>query len=460
MDAVLLSRIQFAVTAGFHYIFPPLTIGLAWLIFIMQTNYMRTGQAKDGYLARFWIKIFSLSFAVGVATGIVMEFQFGTNWSEYSRYVGDIFGAPLAAEGILAFFLESAFVGVLIWGEGRVSPRLYWASTLLVAVGATLSAFWIIVANSWQQTPAGFEIINGRAELTDFMAAVFNPSTIPRYLHAIDGALVTGAFFVAGISALFLIRRRHVELFQKSMRIALTVAFCASLAQLAIGHSHAVQVAETQPEKLAAFEGLFETQSHAPLLLFGIPDPETGTVNNEIAIPGGLSILVGNRTDTVVQGLNDFPREEWPPVLPTFFSFHIMVALGTLFIILPALGLWLLQRKRLMHSTWFLKLLTLTIPLPFVANELGWMAAEIGRQPWIVYRQLLTIHGASFTVPPWQILASIILFVVVYLFLFAVWFYLVNRKINAGIDMVTPLTVKTSLIGNGPAKTNPKGVAQ
>ncbi|MTV50668.1 cytochrome ubiquinol oxidase subunit I [Heliobacillus mobilis] len=432
MDVVLLSRIQFALTAGFHFIFPPLTIGMAWLIFIMQTKYLRSGDELYARMSRFWLKLFAISFVVGVATGITMEFQFGTNWSEYSRFVGDIFGGPLAAEGIFAFFLESAFMGVLIWGANRVSKKMYWFSSLMVAVGSTLSALWIIIANSWQQTPTAYHIINGRAELTDFWAAIMNPSTVPRYLHTVDGALITGAFFVMGISAYYLLRQRHLDFAKGSMKYALIVALAASLVQLYFGHMHSVQVAETQPEKLAALEGLFESEKEAPLLIFGIPDEKAGVTHFRIGIPKALSLLAHDDPEAEVKGLHAFPEDERPPVLMPFLSFHLMVGLGTFFILFTLWGLWLWKKDTLWTNRNFLTIALWSIPLPFIANEVGWIAAEVGRQPWIVYKLLKTVDGISFTVPAWQILTSIILFVAIYILLFVAWFFLLRKKLAAG----------------------------
>lgn len=434
MDAVLLARTQFAITIGFHYIFPPLTIGMSWLIVWMLGRHLKTGDELYRIMARFWIKVFALSFSVGVATGIVMEFQFGTNWAAYSRFVGDIFGAPLAAEGLFAFFLESSFLGVLLLGENRVSRRVYWFSGLMVAVGSTLSAFWIIVANSWQQTPAGFEIVDGRAQLTDFWAAVFNPSTLPRYLHAVDGALIAGAFFVMGISAWFLLRGRHVEFAGRSLKVSLSVGFLASLLALPIGHLHTVQVAETQPAKLAAFEGHWDTGANAPFLLFGIPDPETETTGYRLELPGMLSLLTGGSPDTVVTGLKDFPPEDRPPIMGTFCSFHLMVYLGMFFIALTTWGVFLAARKRLVTHRLFLRLALFSLPLPIVANELGWIAAEVGRQPWIVQGLLRTEDGISAVVPAEQILASILLFCAIYALLFFVWIFLLVRMLKKGPD--------------------------
>jgi len=436
MDAVVLSRIQFAVTIGFHWIFPSLTIGLAWLILWIMTRYLRTGRPIYRAMARFWIRLFGLSFVVGVATGIVMEFQFGTNWSEYSRFVGDIFGAPLAAEAILAFFLESTFLAVLVFGWDRVSLRVHWFSSLMVAVGATLSGFWIIVANSWMQTPAGYHVVNGRAELTSFVGAVFNPSTVPRFLHTIVGTILSGAFLMLGIAAWYLLRGRHREFAQRSLKLALVFGFVASLAQLGLGHYHGVQVAATQPEKLAAIEGIFETQRRAPALLFGIPDEEAQTMRGAIRLPGLLSLLAFGDLEAEVQGLNDVPRDEWPPVARTFYSFHLMVALGTYFAALTALGMFLLWRGKLFGHRLFLRLALWSIPLPVLASELGWITAEVGRQPWIVYRLLKTSEAVSVVVPPGQMLFSLVMFCLIYALLFVVWISLLRREIGNGPESV------------------------
>ena len=432
MDAVWLARLQFALTVGFHYLFPPLTIGLGWMIFGYQTRFLRTGEAVYQQLARFWTKLFAVTFAVGVATGITMEFQFGTNWAAYSRFVGDIFGAPLAAEGVFAFFLESSFLGVLLYGEQRVSRRVYWLSSLLVAAGATLSAFWIVVANSWQQTPAGYHLANGRAELTDFFAAVFNPSTLPRYLHVITGALVVGTFFVIGVSALMLLKKRHAAFAERSLKSALLPFAAAVLLVMGAGHMHAVQVAETQPAKLAAFEGLWETRTGAPLLLFGVPNAEAEQTDLAVGLPNGLSLLVGMSKETRVQGLKDFPKADRPPLLPSFLCFHLMVALGGWFALLAASGLFLAWRGRIAQNRLFLGAAALTLPLPFLANELGWMAAEIGRQPWVVYGLMRTQDAVSAAVPAGQILASILLFSLIYALLFGVWLFLLRRQIDHG----------------------------
>ncbi|MBF0360409.1 MAG: cytochrome ubiquinol oxidase subunit I [Oligoflexia bacterium] len=441
MDVVILSRIQFAMTIGFHYIFPPLSIGLAWIIFFFLTSYLRSKDKRNAEfnlnISKFWIKLFAITFAVGVATGITMEFQFGTNWANYSRFVGDIFGAPLAAEGIFAFFLESSFLGILLYGEKRVSAKVYWFASLMVALGSTLSAFWIIVANSWQQTPAGFEIINGRAQLVDFVSAVFNPSTFPRYFHTISAALVTGSFFVMGVSAYHLLRHNNLNYAKKSLKIGSVFALISSMMILFFGHIHAVQVANTQPTKLAAFEGLWESGPKAPLLLFGIPNEESERTDWAISIPGALSLLVGNNLETNVVGLKSVSASERPPLLISFFSFHLMVGLGFYFIFISIVSCYLffLKGDGGNFNKWVLRLLFFSIPLPFLANEIGWMAAEVGRQPWIVYGVLKTAQGVSANVSSSEVLFSIILFALIYSLLFALWIFLLRHKIKNGYEV-------------------------
>ncbi|NOZ84960.1 MAG: cytochrome ubiquinol oxidase subunit I [Deltaproteobacteria bacterium] len=437
MDSIMLARLQFAFTIIFHFLFPPISIGMGWVLtYLLWKNYKHGGPGSEiEKVSYFWTRIFAIVFAVGVATGITMEFQFGTNWSGYSRYVGDIFGAPLAAEAIFAFFLESTFLGVLVFGWNKVSRKTLWFSALMVAVGSTLSAFWIIVANSWMQTPAGYQITGGRAELVDFWAAVFNPSTLPRYFHTVAGALITGSFFVMGISAWFLLKGREQSYAKISLKVSLSLALVASLAQLGTGHWHAIQVFETQPEKFAAVEGHFETMKGAPALLFGVPSYEKRKVDFAVKIPKALSLLATGDPDAEVRGLNDFSRDEWPPLMLTFYPFHLMVALGMYFIGFTLLGALLWFKGRLFDNKLFLKLALFSLPLPLLANELGWMTAEVGRQPWIVYRMLKTADAVSVSVPAWQLLLSLLLFVVIYGLLFFLWVFLIKREMNKGFGV-------------------------
>ncbi len=433
LDPVLLARIQFALTIGFHFIFPPLSIGLAWLLVIVEGLGWRRNDDIYVRMGKFFGKLLALTFAVGVATGIVMEFQFGTNWAEYSKFVGDIFGAPLAAEGIFAFFLESAFLGLYLFGRNRVSKGVHWFSILMVAVGATISAFWILVANSWQQTPAGFVIQNGRAELTSFSEAVFNPSMWIRFFHTVDAALITGAFAMAGVAAYLLLKNRENLVARKAIKLSLIFGLIVSLLELfPFGHEHAIQVAQTQPEKLAAFEGLIEGQTNAPMVMFGIPSDDPPQLDASIEVPGVLSWLAHGDADAYVKGLNDFPPDERPPFFITFVAFHSMVGLGMYFIGAMLLGVFLLYRQKLWDQRLYLKLLVFSIPLPILACELGWIAAEVGRQPWVVYRIMKTADAASITVTAGEILFSIILFGLIYIFLGALYLFLFIREVKHG----------------------------
>lgn len=436
MDAVFLSRIQFALTAGFHFIFPPLTFGIGLIIFIVETLYLRTDNELYKNISKFIIKIFALVFAIGVATGIVLEFSFGTNWSSFSRIVGDIFGAPLAAEGILAFFLESVFIGILLFGRDKVSRRVYWLSSFLVLFGSHLSGLWIIIANSWMQTPAGFVMENGRAVLTDFFAAAVNYSTIPRYLHTAVGGWMSGSLFLAGISSWYILKKRDLEYARPILRISLIVFIISSFLQFGTGHYHAVQVANTQPVKMAAMEGLWDSENGASLSVFGFPDSTNKKTHLDIRIPKLLSFMIYADPEARVQGLNDFPDDLHPPVFITFQSYHIMIALGSLFALMSFIGLVLMKKNTLYDSSWYLKILLFTIPLPLVSNEVGWMVAEIGRQPWAIYNVLKTSDAASVVVPAWQILATIIMFTVLYAVLFLFFIKFLTELIKKGPEKV------------------------
>ncbi|MBL7190449.1 cytochrome ubiquinol oxidase subunit I [bacterium] len=431
MDAVLLARWQFALTIGFHFIFPPISIGLAWLLVITEYRGWKKGDEYYLNISKLFSKLLALLFAMGVATGIVMEFQFGTNWAEYSKFVGDIFGAPLAAEGMFAFFLESSFLGLYLFGRNKVSKGVHWFSILLVAIGATISAFWILVANSWQQTPAGYIIQNGRAELTDFSQAVFNPSTLPRFFHTMDAALTAGAFFMAGISAYILLKNPKITAAQKSLKLSLIFGFIVSLLNLfPFGHEHTKQVHHTQPVKFAALEGLYKSQEGAPLVLFALVDEETPELKAEIKIPKLLSWMALGDADAKLIGLNEFPQDEIPPLWLTFVSYHNMVALGMFFIAMTGLGVLLLITKKIWSAKWYQKLLIMCIPLPVAACQFGWVAAEVGRQPWIVYGLLKTKDAVSVSVSAGEILFSMILLGLIYLFIMTIWLYISVKKVN------------------------------
>lgn len=441
LDVLFLARLQFALTIMFHYLFPPLTIGLGGLMVSLEAMYLKTGLPEYEQAAKFWTKIFAVNFAMGVATGIVMEFQFGTNWANYSRFVGDVFGSALAAEGIFAFFLESGFLAVLVFGWDKVSPKMHFFAACMVALGAAFSAVWIIAANSWQQTPAGFHIVpfgdSFRAEITDFWAMVLNHSTLHRLAHSLIGAYVLAAFFVMSISAFYLLRGRHIEFAKKSFTSALLLGTVMSIAAIVQGDFQARNVAKHQPAKLAAMEAHFETGTGgAGLYLYGFPNQDEQTVAAGVRLPGMLSFLVHGNFHTPVKGLDQFPREDWPPVAITFHSFHIMVGLGFLFLGMTLVGCYYLWRGTLFAQRWLLTAFMVAIPLPYVANQLGWVAAEVGRQPWTVYGLLRTSDSLSKSVSASQTLGSIIMFVCIYALLFAVFLYVLNDKIRHGPDPI------------------------
>lgn len=436
MDVEILSRIQFAFTVAFHYIFPPLTIGMGLVMVVMEGLFLRTGNKIYETMARFWTRIFALTFGIGVATGIVMEFEFGTNWAKYSRYVGDVFGSALAAEGIFAFALESGFLGVLLFGWNKVSPRVHFIATLGVWIGSMFSAVWIVVANSWQQTPAGYHIVGeglgARAEITDFWEMVFNPSSVDRILHVWLGAFLAGAFLVISVHAYYLLKDRYVELSQKALKIALMVATISALAQLASGHKSADGVAKNQPPKLAAFEGHFEAEAPGDLYLFGWVDKEKQEVKG-IKIPGGLSFLVHWSFTEPIKGLNAFPPEDRPNAVNAVFQFyHIMVAIGILLILITLFGTIQWWRGKIFRYKWFLWILVFGVLLPQISNQLGWFAAEMGRQPWVVYGHLRTADALSESVSAPTVLFSIIFFALIYALLFLLFIYLLDRKIKKG----------------------------
>jgi cytochrome d ubiquinol oxidase subunit I len=442
MDLVLLSRLQFALTVMFHYIFPPLTIGLGLVMVIGEGIYLRTRKPEYRALAEFWSKLFAVTFAVGVATGIVMEFEFGTNWSTYSRFVGDVFGSALAAEGIFAFFLESGFLAVVVFGWHRVSPRWHYFATIMVFLGSMFSAVWIVIANSWQQTPAGYHLVTDatgltRAEITDFWTMVFNPSSMHRLGHVLLGSFVEGSFFVMSVSAWYVLRRRHGAVATKGFDIGLGVAVVASSLLLLSGHGQAVAVAHNQPAKLAALEAHFKTSSGGtPLYLFGIPDSQEQHVTAGVSIPKLLSLLAYSDPNRPVTGLDAFPKDEWPPVGITFQTYHAMVALGMFFIGITILAVLLRWRRRLYQQRWLMWVFVVAVIAPIAANELGWAAAEVGRQPWVVYGLLKTSEGVSKTVPGGQIWISMALFFTVYMGLLAFWLLVLNSKIQLGPEHI------------------------
>ena len=435
MDLVTLSRLQFASTIMFHFLFVPLTLGLSIIIAYMETRYVQTGDETYLNMTKFWAKLFLINFAVGVVTGITQEFQFGTNWSRYSAYVGDVFGSLLAIEATATFFLESTFIGVWIFGWKKLSKKAHAGVMWLVAIGSNLSAVWILIANAWMQSPVGFTIRNGRAEMVDFGAVISQPFAVYKIIHTISSALVLASFFIMGISAYHLLKNRHKEFFTKSFRTGLGFGLIFSLVVFIVGDMNGVMVAEKQPAKLAAMESLWETTDMAPVYMFAWPDPENEKNAVEFgAIPGLLSFLVKHDINAVVPGLKDFPKDERPPVLVTSFSFKGMVGLGTIFILLTVYG-WF-KRKKLLENPLYLKIMIFAIPLPYLAIQLGWIVAEIGRQPWLVYGVFKTADGAS-PVAVSQVAISLVAFILVYSVLGAAGFYLMFQKAKKGPDLAS-----------------------
>jgi len=430
MDVVLLSRLQFAAATMFHFLFVPLTLGLSILLAVMETKYVRTGDELYLRMTKFWGKLFLINFALGVVTGITLEFQFGTNWARYSAFMGDIFGSLLAIEATMSFFLESTLIGVWVFGWNKLSAKAHATVMWLIAAAGNISAIWILTANGWMQHPVGFTIRDGRAELVDFTAVVFNKFAILEFFHQITSALLLGAFFVMGISAYHLLKKQHITLFTKSFNIALIFGLISSLLVAFSGDLHGTHVAEVQPSKLAAMEAHWETSTRAPLHLFAIPDEENETNKVQIgSIPGLLSLLGKHDFNAEVIGLKDIPKDERPPVLITFAAFRTMVGLGTLFPILMIIG-WI-KRKKIAETTWFLKIMVASIFLPYIAIEAGWVLAEVGRQPWIVYGLMKTSNAAS-PVDASQVLTSLIGFILVYSLLGAVGFYLMFKNAVKG----------------------------
>ena len=430
MDVVMLSRLQFAAATMFHFLFVPLTLGLSVLVAYMETRYVKTGDETYLRMTKFWGKLFLINFALGVVTGITLEFQFGTNWSHYSAYVGDVFGSLLAIEASVAFFLESTFIGIWIFGWKKLSAKAHATVMWLVAGAGNLSAVWILLANGWMQQPLGYTIRSGRAELTNFMAVVTNPFGWLEIIHTIPSAFILTGFLIMGISAWHLLKKQHIEFFTRSFNIGLMVGLVASIIVVITGDLHAVHVTKTQPAKLAAMEADWQTQARAPIVLFAVPDPAHERNSIEIGrLPGLLSFLGYRDVNAVVTGLKDIPKDERPPVLPTFISFRIMVILGMLFPLLTIIGV--LLRKRLLESRWYLKLMLFAIPLPYLAMEMGWVVAEVGRQPWIVYGLLKTANAAS-PVAHVQVLTTLVGFILVYGLLGIAGFFLIANFARKG----------------------------
>jgi cytochrome d ubiquinol oxidase subunit I len=456
MSAEMLARIQFAFTIGYHFLIVPLSIGLGLMIVIAESRFYRSRLESDRAASDFWIRLFTTTFAIGVATGITMEFAFGANWAAYSRFVGDIFGAPLAAEGIFAFFLESTFLGVLLFGRTRVSPRIYYASAWLVFIGSALSALWILIANSWMHTPRGYTVESGKAVLTDFWAAAFNPSTAPRYVHTLVATLIAGAFLVAGISAWYLLKGRHLAFARRYLVTGLVVGLILSAAMPFIGHWHALEVADEQPMKMAAFESIYTTGDHAKLTLLGwVGTDEAGNPQTKgLAVPSGLSLMLGLSPNHVVPGLDQIAATDRPPLQLTFQAYHLMIALAFYFVALMLVALFFVWRRRIETMRWLLWLLVVSAPLPVLASQLGWIATEVGRQPWIVQGLLRTADAISPTVSAGEIALTLALFVGLYAALFVGWMAIFLRLIRKGpADGAQPAPKQAAGVGTATGDT-------
>jgi cytochrome d ubiquinol oxidase subunit I len=434
MDVLFLSRLQFAAATMFHFLFVPLTLGLSVLVAIMETKYARSGDETYLRMTKFWGKLFLINFALGVVTGITLEFQFGTNWSRYSAYVGDIFGSLLAIEATAAFFLESTLIGVWIFGWKKLSPKAHAAVMWLVAAAGNLSAIWILTANGWMQKPVGYIMRNGRAELADFTAVLFNKFSILQFLHVVPAAFILSAFFVMGISAFHLLKKQHVEFATRSYKMGLVCGLIASVFIVVQGDLHARHVTETQPAKLAAMESLWETTTKAPIYLIALPDEKNEKNAIQIgSIPGLLSFMGHHDFNAEIKGLKAFPKDERPPVLLTFLSFRGMVALGMYFVLMMIIGVW--KRNRLLESPGYLKLMLYSIPLPYIAIQMGWVVAEVGRQPWIVYGIMKTSDAVS-PIATSQVATTLVAFILVYGLLGAVGYYLIFKYARKGPEPV------------------------
>ena len=434
-EALAVHRLHFAFTITYHYLFPQLTMGLALLLVILKTQALRTGDEHYDRAVRFWAKIFAINFGMGVVTGIPMEFQFGTNWSEFARAAGGVIGQTLAMEGVFAFFLESTFLGLFLFGEKRLGPKGHWFAGLMVFLGAWLSGYFIIATDAWMQHPVGYRIgSSGQIELESLWALLLNPWAGWQYAHNMNGSVITACFVMAGIGAFYLLSGKHQRYAQTFVRLGVAVGAVASVLQLfPTGDAQGRMVALNQPVTLAAMEGLFTTERGAPLAIIGQPDVQEMKLDNPILIPNMLSLLTYRRWRAEIRGLDAFPREDWPDNIPLlYYSYHIMVGLGTFFIAIMSASAWLLWRGKLFDTRWMLWILMLSLPFPYIANTAGWITAEVGRQPWLIYGVMRTEQGFSTTVSAGNALFSLIGFMGMYALLTMLFLYLVLREIGHG----------------------------
>ena len=435
MTAELIHRLHFAFTITFHYLFPQLTMGLGLLIVVLKTVALRTGNETWDRAARFWGRIFAINFVFGVVTGIPMEFEFGTNWARFSRLSGGVIGQPLAMEGVFSFFLESAFLGLFLYGEKRISQRMHWFSAVMVWLGSWISGFFIIVTDAWMQHPVAYDrLSDGRFEVLSFWQLLLNPWGILQYMHNMTGAVVTGAFVMSAVGAFYLLENRREEYGRIFLKVGVIAGVISSIAIIfPTGDLAGKYVARNQPAAIAAMEGLFKSVTGAPIVLIGQPNEETGEIDNPIAVNDVLSYLIYGTTKAEVKGLDQIPRDQWPTALPLlFYSYHIMAGLGTWFVLLMVVAAFLLFRGRLATARWALWALLLSFPLPYIANTAGWMTAELGRQPWLIYGLMRTSEGYSNTVSAGNGLFTLLGFMGLYALLGLLFTVLIYREISDG----------------------------
>ena len=434
LDVALLSRIQFGFTIGFHILFPTLTIGLAWFLVLFEALWLKTGNPVYVGLYRLWAKVFAVSFGMGVVSGVVLSYEFGTNFSRFSEIVGPVIGPLLSVEVLTAFFVEAGFIGVMLFGWDKVGPRLHFLATLLVTIGTLNSAFWILAANSWMQTPAGAELVDGIFVPTDWWAIIFNPSFPYRLSHMLVASFLTTAFVISGVSAWYLLNRRFVEIGRAGLSLGLLAATLLAPTQIVLGDLHGLIVKELQPMKVAAMEGLWETTEGAPLVLFALPDQGEQQNRFAIEIPNLASLILTHELDGEVKGLNEVAPADQPPVAPVFWSFRVMVGLGLFMLALAGYSVWLRYWRRLYDDTLLHRLCIAAIPSGFVATIAGWLVAEIGRQPFTVYGLLRTADSIS-PIPAASVAISLALFIIVYGVLFVAYLYYLSLVIKRGPDL-------------------------
>lgn len=438
MDVVILSRIQFAFTIAFHYLFPPLSIGLALMIVIFEGLYIKSKNELYKKITIFWTRIFALTFALGVATGLVQVFAFGNNWARYSTFVGDVFGSALAAEGIFAFFLEAGFIGLMLFGWEKVSAKLHYLATILVTIGAHFSAVWIVAANSWMQTPTGYKIVGegteARAVITSFWDVVFNPSFLDRITHTILGAWITGVFVVISVSAYYYLKKRHMDFSRVCMKVSLVVSSIVLILQLISADSTARGVSINQPEKFAALEGVYNTEPGTAITVVGYVDTKQEKVVGW-KIPKLLSLMTFRKLDGAVTGLKAFPKTDWCNVQAVFQMYHLMIYMWGAMVLAVLLGWIFWKNARLEKAKWILRLMVLSAFFPYIANQAGWFTAEMGRQPWIVYKLMRTAEGVSRSIHAEQVVGSLIMFICMYTLILLLFIFLFNRKVKHGPEL-------------------------